>query len=307
MPKKPNAKKIAARAVRQSSALDRALAGELPVALIEKCIGFGKFLVLLDSKTKKEVAITSAVLRCGQSGSSYARPSHWLVIDGSEVVGVVNTRADLRQLERAGVLPPSLVGKTKSCLEEYFEMEENSDDEDPETDIWAGAGAKSKAARQTAEAAAQADELVARYRRRNAGLKERSDAPLVGRDGGGAAAGGAAPSPLEEADDVDGAEEAPAVVVVEAADAEAARMAAARAKPVTSERRLRKERVEQLRLFHAARRIQRLVRARLAVRAAFWAAEARREEEEERVAAEFAEFSKKAAEAENWEALIDAI
>jgi hypothetical protein len=299
MPKKPNAKKIAARAVRQSSALDRALAGELPVALIDKCLGFGKFLVSLDSKTQKEVAITSAVLRCGQSGASYARPSHWLVIDGPEVVGVVNTRADLRQLERAGVLPPSLVGKTKSCLEEYFEMEQNSDDEDPETDIWAGAGAKSKAARQTAEAAAQAEELVARYRRRNAGLKERSAAPLVGT------AEVAAPTRLDEADAEDGAEEAPAVV--DAADAEAARMAAARAKPVTSERRLRKERVEQLRLFHAARRIQRLVRACLAARAAYWAEQARREEEEERVAAEFAEFSKKAAEAENWEALIDAI
>jgi hypothetical protein len=270
------------------------------VALIDKCLGFGKFLVSLDSKTQKEVAITSAVLRCGQSGASYARPSHWLVIDGPEVVGVVNTRADLRQLERAGVLPPSLVGKTKSCLEEYFEMEQNSDDEDPETDIWAGAGAKSKAARQTAEAAAQAEELVARYRRRNAGLKERSAAPLVGT------AEVAAPTRLDEADAEDGAEEAPAAVV-DAADAEAARMAAARAKPVTSERRLRKERVEQLRLFHAARKIQRVVRARLAACAAHWAAELRRELEEERVAAEFAEFSKKAAEAENWEALIDAI
>lgn len=156
MPKLPNAKKMASRAVRQEAALDSALSGKYEIALVEKSLGRSQFNVLI-GKTPRTVAVTSAVLRCGPNGGSYITAGSYVIVEGTEVLGVVAANSKgFKALRKAGRIPEE---RSADPFDDLFDASEGAKE-----DIWA----RTDAARE--ERVALADELAARYRRRNAGL-----------------------------------------------------------------------------------------------------------------------------------------
>jgi hypothetical protein len=159
MPKLPNAKKIASRSIRQESALDSALAGKYEIAQVEKSLGRSQFRVLL-GKEARTVSITSAVLRCGPNGGSYITAGCYVIVEAAEVVGVVSVGSKgFKALRKAGRIPEERAVES----EDFFEAADGQKE-----DIWA----RTDAARE--ERLALADELAARYRKRNAGQASKS-------------------------------------------------------------------------------------------------------------------------------------
>lgn len=159
MPKLPNAKKIASRSIRQESALDSALAGKFEIAQVEKSLGRSQFRVLL-GKEARTVSITSAVLRCGPNGGSYITNGCYVIVEAAEVVGVVSVGSKgFKALRKAGRIPEERAVESEDFFEAAVGQKE---------DIWA----RTDAARE--ERLALADELAARYRKRNAGQASKS-------------------------------------------------------------------------------------------------------------------------------------
>jgi hypothetical protein len=208
MPKKVSVHRLASQAIHLSDALSAALEGKFQVAPIEKTLGNCSFRVTLPSGQTHIVAITSKVLRGGRTSAARAEVGHYLIYDKTEVMGVVNTKKDLKALIAAG-----RVSEAASGLDEYYEVDRSAE-KSGEQDIWG---------KRDEERLALAAEFEARIRRRRAGLLARNAAaPLLalGDDG-------------EEA-------EPEAEPAEEVAAAAAAPVAAADRKMITSARRLRK-------------------------------------------------------------------
>lgn len=296
MPKKPNPKKLAAAAIRQSDALEAAVAGSYEVGKLTHNLGKSQFTIAFSARKSdtRVVSITSALLRT--RCCRVVAGQHFLIVDGTEVVGVANTSAAIRALEEAGRLPSDL----PTGLSEFFNMEEPESDQ--EEDPWAGIGQKSRKAAGTAESLAQAAQYESAYRQKRKGVLARG--ARVGLDAEGDA----------EVPDFFGAEDAEEAVAPPSAEEVAAAAAAAhearKSRESTSLRKRRQELMERIRLGMAATRIQRLVRPRyaalLAARRAAEAEELRQEEEEERARVYLAELSRASA-GKSWEEVADEI
>lgn len=212
MPKKVSVHRLAAQAIRLSDALSQALEGKFEIGLIEAALGHCAFRVLLADKQTRIVSIASRVLRGGRSSASRADRGHYLIVDGKEVVGVVNTAQDFKALKKAGRISKALLegSDEPTDLDEIFDVDRSSVKE--EQDIWG---------KRDEDRLALAAEIESRIRRRRAGLAAKNaSAPLLALDGEDA-------EPEEEEDE-------PVVVLAE----EAAEDQSDR-KVITSARRLR--------------------------------------------------------------------
>ena len=229
MPKRPNAKKIAAKEMRKQGALASAEAGECLVTRVVKCLGFCQFLLEGPGKTEMKGLARGLVKGGGANSSTRIRPDTYVILTCTEaqakrspqtiweIVGVANRREDIDRLKKAGRVSREL------DLDDLFDRFTEEDEEaaaDVNEDIWADANPnKKKAAQQAAEAASQAAELLARYRKAQAGVKSQvaacvhagiREGDIVGRIGGEEFAFGfeVAPDGEEEEEEADEAPEA---------------------------------------------------------------------------------------------------
>lgn len=171
--KGPNPRKIAAAAIKNSDAVTLALSGHYQVGLVLNALGNKSFRIRLekgkDNAGTRIVAITSKTFQGGEHSLCFARRDDWLIVDGSEVQGVLNRKNAhfFRELTKAGRVPDLGVS---TGLDEYFDMEEDEDAEEAEK-TWEGKDAKSLRQKEEMESRmAQAQEFVARIRARRAGL-----------------------------------------------------------------------------------------------------------------------------------------
>lgn len=180
MPKRPNAKKIAAKEMRKQGALASAEAGECLVTRVVKCLGFCQFLLEGPGKTEMKGLARGLVKGGGANSSTRIRPDTYVILTCTEaqakrspqtiweIVGVANRREEIDRLKKAGRVSREL------DLDDLFDRftEEDEEAADLNQDIWADANPnKKKAAQMSAEAASQAAELLARYRKAQAGVK----------------------------------------------------------------------------------------------------------------------------------------
>lgn len=155
---RPNPHKLAAQSIRLSGALDSAIAGKFEIGLIERPLGRSQFLIRLDRSRTRIVSITSSVLRGGRTSQARAEKGHYLIVDGEEVQGVVNTQDQVKQLRKSGrTLPLSEEGYSAGALGDFFQLEAA---EVEEGDIWG---------KRDEERIAQAAELELRIRRKRSG------------------------------------------------------------------------------------------------------------------------------------------
>jgi hypothetical protein len=274
MPKRPNAHRLAAQAVRLSDSLSSALSGKYEVGLLEAALGHSSFRVRLSGSVTRVVSITSAVLRGGKTSPARVERGHYLIVSGSEVVGVVNKKADYKALQKAGRIPDVALDGETGCLDDLFEVDRSASEEN---DIWAN---------KDEERIAEASTLERRIRRRRAGLAvaDKSALKIDGEED--------ASEPVEE-------EEAVAAPVAAAEEPSTPTEELPSGKrQITSQRRLR-----AMALAAAAANAPSAAEVEEAERvAAYWA----QVREQEVRAAELEALSRRAAD-QDWEALIDAI
>lgn len=178
MPKKINSHKAAAQSLRLSTSLEEALAGKYEVGIVENALGNSSFRIRIGDKLRV-VAITSAVLRGGAKSKSHASVGHYLIVDGSEVQGVVNTQADLRALKKAGRI--TRVVTVEEAVNDLFDYEGH---EEAAQDIWAGVGKGESRKEREARLHGEANiaELRARILARRAGLLAKAKELEIGSD-----------------------------------------------------------------------------------------------------------------------------
>jgi hypothetical protein len=305
MPKKANPKKMAAQQLSKIVAVEAAIAeGKYLSAKIIKSIGNCSFEAKLQTADGRLVdckVLVRGKMKCGVNGATRIEKDCYVLVENSdpkklmEVVGVVNRQTELDRLRRGGRVSRQLddVGEgAGGNLDDLFDRGEEGEEEGA---AMAGDGF----GRRDEEREEQAREFLERYLKKRAGQKyarehvvERGVFGAEERDIGGAG-------------DAERDEAAELAEMAEGLGAAAGGGAASAKKPVTSARRLRAMLINAGELPPEEREAE---EARVA---ALWEQqqreEAAREAEEERVAAEFAALSKKAAEVDDWEALIDAI
>jgi hypothetical protein len=306
MPKRGvNPKKLAAGAVRNADVLAEALAGKYEVGQVQSVRGFGGFEIKLVGGKRREVAIASKVFKGGKTSPFYVVREDWLIVDGPEVVGVINSRNrdGFAALQRAGRIPADAAF---SGLEEVFDLEETEEERaarEAAEATWGTKEAKSK--REEAEMASrleQAAAIAGRIRAARAGLLARSAAaPAVGSS-----------EDDRGLDLMAGVEEDEGMPLEESAAAGGAASDSGARRQITSKRRLAaiaaREAAEAL---AAETEEDRAARAAYAAAQVELAAEIAREQEEELRAelavAELEKLRSKIAEAGDWEAFVDAI
>lgn len=311
MPKKANPKKMAAQQLSKIVAVEAAIAeGKYLSAKIVKSIGNCSFEAKLQTADGKLIdckVLVRGKMKCGTNGATRIEKDCYVLVENSdpkklmEVVGVVNRQAELDRLRRGGRVSRQLddVGEgAGGNLDDLFDRGEEGE----EGADMAGDGF----GRRDEEREEQAREFLERYLKKRAGQKYARE-HVVERGVFGAEErdiGGAGDAERDEAAELAEMAEGLGAGGGAAAGGSGAPSGAAK-KPVTSARRLRAMLINAGELPPEEREAE---EARVA---ALWEAqmreEAAREAEEERVAAEFAALSKKAAEADDWEALVDAI
>jgi hypothetical protein len=295
MPKRGvNPKKLAAGEVRNADVLAEALQGKYQVGQVLACRGFKSFQIQIVGGGKREVSIASKVLSGGRTSPFYVSRDDWLIVDGPEVVGIVNSRnrAGFESLQSAGRIPASA---KFTGLEEFFDVEEDDEDKKAADATWGLNEAKSK--REEAEMASrleQAAAIAARIRAARAGLLAR-----------GAALPGVGGSEDAELDLLEGADVEDEGLPAESAAAGGSAEESTGRRQITSKRRLAAIAAREAAEAAAAETEE--DRAARAALEAYYAAEQEREIREAALEAEFSAMSKKMAEAGDWEAFVDAI
>ncbi len=296
MPKRGvNPKKLAAGEVRNADVLAEALQGKYQVGQVLACRGFKSFQIQIVGGGKREVSIASKVLSGGRTSPFYVSRDDWLIVDGPEVVGIVNSRnrAGFESLQSAGRIPASA---KFTGLEEFFDVEEDDEDKKAADATWGLNEAKSK--REEEEMASrleQAAAIAARIRAARAGLLAR-----------GAALPGVGGSEDAELDLLEGADvEDDGVPPAEESAAAGGSEESTGRRQITSKRRLAAIAAREAAEAAAAETEE--DRARREALEAYYAAEQEREIREAALEAEFSAMSKKMAEAGDWEAFVDAI
>jgi hypothetical protein len=179
MPKRPNAKKLAAKEMRKQDSLASVEAGELLVARVVKGLGFCQFQLEGPGKIELKGLVRGLLKGGGANSSTRVLPGCYVFLTCTEaqakkspktiweISGVANRRDEVQRLMAAGRLPPDL---DLDGLDELFATDESVPDTN--IDIWADANPKKKrAAQMQAEAASQMAELLVRYRKAQAGEK----------------------------------------------------------------------------------------------------------------------------------------
>ena len=180
MPKKPNAKKIAARAYGNEKALAAAENGEYLIARVVKALGNCGFSAEID--TGRGVRTVQVLVRgkfkCGTNGATRVEPGVFVACDGVleevasrqknlEVVAVVNKQRALDRLRDKGRVSERAVRGADDGVEDLFDRGE---EETAPRDLWA---------KRDDEREELAEEILARYRRRAEGAKGRVEVDLV--------------------------------------------------------------------------------------------------------------------------------
>jgi hypothetical protein len=214
MPKRANAKKMAAQAYTKMKSLDAATTdGKFYIARVEKALGncgFQATIELPNGRVQEVQVLVRGKMKGGRACATRVEVGNFVLADGDitkkvlEVVGVVNRQAELDKLKRSGRVSRGFV--------EAVERKQNGEDEDifdregvdaQEEGIWE---------KKDEERSAQAAQLLGRYMQREAeGVRYRLAAaeragPVTtdgaaddeddwedAEDDGGAAGGGGAP------------------------------------------------------------------------------------------------------------------
>ena len=219
MPKRPNAKKLASQSWTKIKTLEATVSeGKYLVARIEKALGFCQFQASVEtSKGLKTVTVLiRGKFKGGKNCPTRVENGCYVMVDGDlsrtmEVVGVVNRQAELNTLKKSGRMG---VFDAADDEDDIFEHEVVTG---PEGDIWA---------KKDDDREAEAVNILARYRRAEAGVRYRTSRVVV--------ESGAAP--IEAISELAGEDDTELVeVAVDAADADAPTTSF---RPVTSKRRL---------------------------------------------------------------------
>lgn len=243
----PPPAKAAAQAMRIQKGLEEALAGRLPLARVVRSLGNGSFRVVLSDNKEVQAYITGRVLKGGRGSNVYLEAGHFVVLQDSEIVSIVNRRPVYERLRKAGIISDRLAGEDHE-MDDLFDRDE---DADSENDIWG------KAEDENDE---KTQKLLRRYQKKSKAPE--AAAPKLHIDGGADA------EEEGEEESMWGSAAAPAATT---ADAEAP-PAPSGQRQKTSARRLRAEREKAAAAAAAAA-------AEAAAEQAKWNAERRRDED----------------------------
>jgi hypothetical protein len=184
MPKKPNAKKMAAVMHGTAKALEEAVKGEHLVAKVEKALGNCAFSAIVElpngSTMATQVLVRGKYKGGGKNGPSRVEVGCYVLVEGDptkakvlEVVGVVNRHSGLERLKRA-----ARAEALTAEAEDIDDLFDRSDEEAQKADIWADAMKNREALVREAYAAKRAEAMATRYGTKAAG--EREMAPELG-------------------------------------------------------------------------------------------------------------------------------
>lgn len=183
MPKKANAKKIAARAYGNEKALAAAESGKYLVARVVKALGNCGFSAEIDTGRgiRSVQVLVRGKFKCGTNGSTRVEPGVFVACDGVledvpsrqkslEVVAVINKQRALDNLRGKGRVSERLVvGTEEAAVDDLFDRGEESNLRGA-GDLWA---------KRDDEREELAEEILARYRRRAEGVKGRVEEDLL--------------------------------------------------------------------------------------------------------------------------------
>jgi hypothetical protein len=216
MPKRANAKKMAAQAYTKMKSLDAATTdGKYYVARVEKALGncgFQATIELPNGRVHEVQVLVRGKMKGGRACATRVEVGCFVLADGDiskkvlEVVGVVNRQAELEKLKRSGRVSRSFVeaAERKHNGQDDEDLFDRDGAEEQEQGIWD---------KKDEERSAQADEILGRYiQREAAGVRYRAAAAeragpeeAVAGDGGewvdaeddddAPAAGGGGPAP----------------------------------------------------------------------------------------------------------------
>jgi hypothetical protein len=170
MPKRPNAKKMASQAWTKMKTLDDAVSsGSYTVGHVTKSLGFCQFLCNVQTPTGNIVEVTALIrgkMKGGKTCPTRVEIGHYLLLDGDskktmEVVGVVNRQSELNTLKGSGRVSKAL----EAVAEDDDDLFDRSEEKDSAEDIWA---------KKDEEREAEAENLLGRYRRAEAGVRYRA-------------------------------------------------------------------------------------------------------------------------------------
>ena len=184
MPKKPNAKKMAAVMHGTAKALEEAVKGDHLVAKVEKALGNCAFSAIVElpngSTMPTQVLVRGKYKGGGRNGPSRVEAGCYVLVEGDptkakvlEVVGVVNRQSGLERLKRA-----ARAEALTAEAEDIDDLFDRSDEEPQKADIWADAAKNREALIREAYAQQRAEAMATRYSTKAAG--ERDTAPELG-------------------------------------------------------------------------------------------------------------------------------
>lgn len=178
MPKRSNAKKMAAQAYTKIKSLDAATSeGKYYVARVEKALGNCGFQAVIETPTglREVQVLVRGKMKGGRACATRVEVGCFVLADGDinkkvlEVVGVVNRQPELEKLKRSGRVSTKFVADAGAAgggdgLDDLFDREGAEQEEG----IWD---------KKDEERSAQADEILGRYMQRQAaGVRYRASA-----------------------------------------------------------------------------------------------------------------------------------
>jgi hypothetical protein len=169
MPKRSNAKKMAAQAYTKIKSLDAATSeGKYYVARVEKALGNCGFQAVIETSTglREVQVLVRGKMKGGRACATRVEVGCFVLADGDinkkvlEVVGVVNRQPELEKLKRSGRVSTKFVADAGAAgggdgLDDLFDREGAEQEEG----IWD---------KKDEERSAQADEILGRYMQRQA-------------------------------------------------------------------------------------------------------------------------------------------
>lgn len=181
MPKKANAKKIAARAYGNEKALADAEDGKYLIARVIKALGNCGFSAEIDTGRgmRSVQVLVRGKFKCGTNGSTRVEPGVFVACDGVledvpsrqknlEVVAVVNKQHALDRLRGSGRVSELAARGGEDGVDDLFDR--SGEEEALDANPWA---------KRDEEREELAEEILARYKRRAAGVKGRVEEDLL--------------------------------------------------------------------------------------------------------------------------------
>lgn len=186
MPKRANAKKMAAQTYAKIKSLDAATTeGKYYIARVEKALGncgFEAVIELPNGKLHNVQVLVRGKMKGGRACATRVEVGCFVLADGDiekkvlEVVGVVNRQAELDKLKKSGRVSKSFTASAEKRAADEDDLFESDGEDDREEDIWN---------KKDEERSAEAAQILGRYMKREAeGVRYRAAAAERAVEGG---------------------------------------------------------------------------------------------------------------------------